>query len=133
MKRQRWTTAVLVLLLGIVSIAMSACQDENASDQSAAPQSRDSQMAQQPAEAGKGAASGAASQNMELVGTLARSDDTFIIITDKGDYSISNQPAAQNIDEMVGKQVKVTATLVEGADKQDGTQTIDVIQLTEIE
>ena len=70
---------------------------------------------------------------MAYTGTLVRSGKSFFIITNSGDYMIANQPAPQNLDEMVGRLVKVTATLIEGADKQDGTHVIDVIHLQEIE
>ena len=130
---KRMLSSMGIFLLGLGVIVVLACGEKTPTGQSAAPQSQESQVAQQAAQPPAGPSAPSASQEMELVGTLARSGDGFTIITDSGDYSIAAQPLAQNLDEWVDRQVKVTATLVEGAERQDGTHVIEVIRLSGIE
>ena len=95
------------LLLGIALMVFAACQDKTPTSQSP-------------------------SKNLEIVGTVAHIGDAIIIMTDTEDFAVASQPVSQRLEEMVGKRIKVSATLVEGSGS-DGTPTIDVIEFSEIE
>ena len=123
---KRLIFAVSFFLMGIVLNLVVACQEKPPNNQAATPQAQE-------ATEEKNIAAQDASTDFEFVGTVERNGEDFIIITDTGDYSVASQPSVQNLDEVVGKRIKVTATLVESSGKQGGPLAIDIIKFSEIE
>ncbi|MBC2710247.1 MAG: hypothetical protein HGJ94_04375 [Desulfosarcina sp.] len=122
-----------ILVLGALLAIIAACQDDVPKSQSAAPEQKESQMAQESTEAEKGGSPQLASGALEIVGTVVTAGNEILITTDEGDYAVSSQPIVGNLKGMAGKTVKVTATLVTGVEREDGYRVIDVIEITEIE
>lgn len=132
---KRMVASLGISLLGFALIILVACQEKTPTGQgqAATPQPKKSQMTQRSSYPKLDPAAQSKPQEMELAGILMRSADGFLIITDSGDYSIAGQPLTKNLNELVDKRVKVTATLVEGAERQDGTHVIKIIELSRVE
>lgn len=137
---------VLILFL-VLAIGAGCSQKSGSEEQAAAPKSEQAQpqameqaqpMEQQPAampaqEAQPAAmadeqvapAQQAAAQPEEISGTVVRTEDGIALFSDAGHFLVNGQ----QLDELVGKNVKVTATMAEGAEKP----TISVISVYVIE
>lgn len=124
-----------VVVLGALFTVVVACQNEVSTSQSAAPEpeQQSSEMAQQATEPQQGDSEQMASQNLEIVGTVAKTGDEVVIMTDDGTYAVVTPSRVDNLDDMGGKVVKVTATLVPDVERDDGYQVIDVIQISAVE
>jgi hypothetical protein len=124
-----------VVGLGALFTVVVACQSDVSTSQTAAPEpeQQSSEMAQQATEAQQGESAQLASQNLEIVGTVAKTGDEVVIMTDDGTYAVATPSRVDNLDDMGGKVVKVTAALVPGVEREDGYQVIDVIQISAME
>lgn len=134
------TVVKLTLLMFLVLMVGVACSQKSGTDEQAAAPEQGQVMpaapnpmqpsAEQPAqgpmtqEQAKGMAQGqpqanaapsgqAGAQLEEISGTVVRTEDGIAIFSDSGSYMI----AGQELDDLVGKNVKVTGTIEEGGEK----------------
>jgi hypothetical protein len=72
--------------------------------------------------------------DLELVGSVMQTGTSFVLISEEEDFIVAPRQAAEKgLSAVVGKRVKVTATLVGPAAGEPDDAGVDVIGFTEIE
>jgi hypothetical protein len=99
---------------------------EQAQPASAQPQPMEQQQAAMPVAQEQAPAQAApVAQAAEISGTVVKTENGIALFSDSGNFMVDGQ----QLDQLVGKNVKVTATMAEGAEKP----TITVLSVSVIE
>ena len=122
-----------ILVMGASLAILAACQDNASRSQSAAPQRDDAQVIQEAIGVGKGASATPLLGDVEMVGTVVASGNELLIATNEGNFAVSSLLTPVDLSGMEGKTVKVTATLIPGVEREDGSQVIEILKISTIE
>ncbi len=135
----REVLAVLFVLLFMVGCSKNSSTEQQASApkaqpavmEQAQPAQNQPQTAEQPQQQAATvtdqapAPAAPVAQTAEIRGTVVKTEEGVALFSDSGNFLVNGQ----QLDELVGKNVRVTATMAEGADKP----TITVLSVSVIE